>query len=97
MDSREIRLLAPEPNSSATPIRNLGFRWTSVEGATSYTFVLSPNANLSGALVSQEVFGTANDFAGPLQAGRSYYWQVKAWKDRAVVSGSPVGVFSTLK
>ena len=66
----------------------------SVPDATSYSFVLSPNANLSGALVSQEISTTAFNYAGPLENEKTYYWQVKVWKGTTLLSTSSIGVFT---
>jgi hypothetical protein len=74
---------------------NVGFTWTSVSNAQYYTFVLSPNPDLSDAMVSQEVGGTAFHVAGPLGDATYYYWQVTAWKDGLMLSQSDVGTFST--
>jgi len=89
-----VRLISPEVAATNTGTTNIGFSWTSVPDATSYSFVLSPNANLSGALVSQEISTTAFNYAGPLEFGKTYYWQVKAWKGTTLLSTSNVGVFT---
>jgi len=90
-----IRLLAPDEGALGIPIDNIGFSWTSVPDASSYTFILSPNAALTGALVSQDLSSTAFNFAGPLDFGKAYYWQVKAWKDGILLTTSAIGVFNT--
>jgi hypothetical protein len=79
-----------------TPIANIGFSWTSVRNATSYSFVLSPNADLTGALVSQDQSTTAFNFAGPLDYSKAYYWQVIAWEDGTRLNSSAIGVFNTM-
>jgi len=89
-----VQLIAPTMAATDIGTTNIGFSWTSVPDATSYSFVLSPNANLSGALVSQEIGTTAFNYAGPLDNGKTYYWQVKAWKGTTLLSTSPVGVFT---
>jgi len=88
------QLISPEVAATNIGTTNIGFSWTSVPDATSYSFVLSPNANLSGALVSQEISTTAFNYAGPLEFGKTYYWQVKAWKGTTLLSTSNVGVFT---
>ena len=65
-----IQLLAPEKGAMGTPIENIGFSWTGVRNATSYSFVLSPNANLAGALVSQDMSTTALTSLGRLTTAR---------------------------
>jgi len=91
-----ISLLAPDEGSLGVPVSSVGFSWTSVPDADSYTFVLSPNANLTGALVSQDQADTAFDFAGPLDYSKAYYWQVKAWKGSVLLTTSSTGVFNTV-
>jgi hypothetical protein len=91
-----ISLLAPEKGAMGTPIENIGFSWTSVRNADSYSFVLSPNANLTGALVSQDMSSTAFNFAGPLDYSKAYYWQIIAWQDGTRLTTSSIGVFNTM-
>ncbi|MFC1956710.1 hypothetical protein ACFLVY_00210 [Chloroflexota bacterium] len=91
-----INLLAPEKGAMGTPIENIGFSWTSVRNATSYSFVLSPNANLAGALVSQDQSTTAFNFVGPLDYSKAYYWQIIAWQDGTRLTTSSIGVFNTM-
>ena len=78
------------------PVENIGFSWTAVRNATSYSFVLSPNANLAGALVSQDMSTTAFNFVGPLDYSKAYYWQIIAWQDGTRLTTSSIGVFNTM-
>jgi hypothetical protein len=94
--SDAISLLAPDNGSSGVDTANVGFSWTSVPDADSYTFTLSPNANLSGALVSEEMADTAYNFSGSLDYSTAYYWQVKAWKGDVLLTTSSTGVFNTM-
>ena len=64
-------------------------------GATSYSYVLSPNSDLSGALVSEELSGTAMTYTGMLDYSTPYFWQVTAWKNGSVLSTSDIGAFTT--
>jgi photosystem II stability/assembly factor-like uncharacterized protein len=91
-----IDLLAPTKGALDVPINNIGFSWTSVRNATSYSFVLSPNANLTGALVSQDMSTTAFNYVGPLDYSKAYYWQIIAWEDGTRLTTSPIGVFNTM-
>jgi len=91
-----IKLLAPTGGALGVPISNIGFSWTNVPDASSYSFVLSPNAALTGALASQDLSSTAFNFVGPLDYGKFYYWQIKAWKDGTLLTASVIGVFSTM-
>jgi hypothetical protein len=76
-------------------IESVGFSWTGVGGATSYSFVLSENSDLSGALASEELSGTAYTYTGMLDYATPYFWQVTAWKDGSELSTSDVGAFTT--
>jgi hypothetical protein len=91
-----IQLLAPEKGAMDVPIENIGFSWTSVRNASSYSFVLSPNANLTGALVSQDMSTTAFNYVGPLDYSKAYYWQIIAWEDGTRLTTSSIGVFNTM-
>jgi hypothetical protein len=91
-----IQLLAPTKGALDVPINNIGFSWTSVRNATSYSFVLSPNANLTGALVSQDMSTTAFNYVGPLDYSKAYYWQIIAWEDGTRLTTSSIGVFNTM-
>jgi len=91
-----IQLLAPEKGAMDVPINNIGFSWSSVRNASSYSFVLSPNANLTGALVSQDMSTTAFNYVGPLDYSKAYYWQIIAWQDGTRLTTSSIGVFNTM-
>jgi hypothetical protein len=91
-----IQLLAPDEGAMGVPVANIGFSWTSVRNATSYSFVLSPNANLAGALVSQDQSTTAFNYVGPLDYSKAYYWQIIAWQDGTRLTTSSIGVFNTM-
>jgi hypothetical protein len=91
-----IDLLSPTKGALDVPIQNIGFSWTSVRNASSYSFVLSPNANLTGALVSQDMSTTAFNYVGPLDYNKAYYWQIIAWEDGTRLTTSSIGVFSTM-
>jgi len=90
-----IKLLSPVEGALEVPIENIGFSWSSVPDASSYSFVLSPNAAMTGALVSQGLSSTAFNFEGPLDYSKAYYWQIKAWKDSQLLTTSAIGVFNT--
>ena len=90
-----VSLLSPEVGAMDVGIEGVGFSWTGVGGATSYSFVLSANSDLSGALVSEELSGTAMTYTGTLDYSAPYFWQVTAWKDGSVLSTSDIGAFTT--
>jgi len=56
--------------------------------------VLSKNADLSGALATAEVTGTAYAYSGTLDYETTYYWQVTAWKGNIMMSQSDIGTFA---
>ena len=91
-----ISLLAPDKGATGVSVSNVGFSWTSVVHADSYQFVLSPNANQNGALVSQSQGDTAFDYTGDLDYDTVYYWQVKAFKGDVLLTTSATGVFTTI-
>jgi hypothetical protein len=91
-----MQLLAPTKGAMDVPINNIGFSWSSVRNASSYSFVLSPNANLTGALVSQDMSTTAFNYVGPLDYSKAYYWQIIAWEDGTRLTTSSIGVFNTM-
>ena len=93
--SDALKLLSPGNGDSGINVKNVGFSWTSVVNADSYQFVLSPNSNLSGALVSETMSGTAFNYTGSLDYETVYYWQVKAFKGDVLLTTSSTGVFTT--
>jgi len=90
-----VQLIAPEVGAMGVPQSGAGFSWTSVPEATSYSFVLSANADLSGAMATSDQSGTAYAYSGTLDYEVAYYWQVTAWKDGIMLSQSDIGTFST--
>jgi hypothetical protein len=88
--------IAPAPPSfnvvspaigSNTLLTNIPFAWAPVTGATSYTFVLSKNADMSSPVVTQNTTATAYTYTGTLTAG-PYYWQVSASEGSKSVTGT---------
>ena len=90
-----VYLIAPEVGAMGVPLSGVGFSWSSVAKATSYSFVLSENADLSSAMATSDQSGTAYSYSGTLDNEMSYYWQVTAWKDGIMLSQSDIGTFST--
>ncbi|MBE9513065.1 MAG: hypothetical protein IMY77_03290, partial [Chloroflexi bacterium] len=81
-----VSLIAPDNGDMGIQISSVPFSWSSVSNADSYSFVLSPNSDLSGALASEELSGTAYEYTGSLDYLTPYYWQVTAWKDGTALS-----------
>ena len=89
-----VKLIAPEQGAVVAQRTGVGFSWTSVYDANKYTFVLSANPDLSGALATAEVNGTAYAYSGTLDYETTYYWQVTAWKSNTMLSQSDIGTFA---
>ncbi|MDD5511227.1 MAG: hypothetical protein PHI12_10510 [Dehalococcoidales bacterium] len=89
-----VKLIAPEQGDIIAQRTGVGFSWSSVYDATTYSFVLSASPDLSGALATADVTGTAYAYSGTLDYETTYYWQVTAWKDGAMLSQSDVGTFA---
>ncbi|MDD5511148.1 MAG: hypothetical protein PHI12_10115 [Dehalococcoidales bacterium] len=89
-----VKLIAPEQGDVVAQRTGVGFSWSSVYDATTYSFVLSASPDLSGALATADVSGTAYAYSGTLDYETTYYWQVTAWKDGTMLSQSDVGTFA---
>jgi len=91
-----IHLVAPEPGALNQPIKNLGFSWTLGATWDAFDWVLSANADLSSPLDSKTgLTSTATSYAGTLTHGTTYYWQVTAYNEGAMVATSAIGTFTT--
>lgn len=91
-----VNLTAPDDGASNVPVSGIGFTWTGVAEATTYAWVLSPNADLSSPVESKTALtGTAYTYTGTLDNASSYFWQVKAMKGANVLSTSAVSTFTT--
>jgi hypothetical protein len=91
-----IDLVSPAPGALNQPIKNVGFSWSILATADSFDWVLSANADLSSPLDSKTGLpSTATTYTGTLQHGMTYYWQVKAYNEGALISTSPTGTFTT--
>jgi hypothetical protein len=92
-----IDLVAPVVGATDVGIKNVGFSWNTLATVDSYDWTLSPNADLSSPLGTKTgLTGTATTYTGtPLTYGTTYYWQVKAYNEGALISTSPIGTFTT--
>jgi hypothetical protein len=91
-----IHLVAPEPGALNQPIKNLGFSWNLAATWDSFDWVLSANADLSSPLDSKTgLTSTATSYMGTLDHGTTYYWQVTAYNEGALISTSAIGTFTT--
>lgn len=92
-----IDLRAPDDGASDVAITGVGFTWTAVAEATSYDFVLSPNADLSSPVETKTgVTGTAYTYTGTLGYSTPYFWQVTAMMNGSVLSKSSTATFTTV-
>ena len=93
-----IKLTAPIGEAAVdVPIENVGFTWSKVPSADSYTFVLSKSADLSSPIVTKTgLKDTAYSHAGPLDYSTTYYWRATALKGTNELSKSSVGTFTTV-
>ena len=91
-----IDLTAPDDGAANVAISGIGFTWTSVAEATGYDWVLSPNADLSSAVETKSLTGTAYTYTGTLEYSTTYFWQVTAMKDGSMLSKSSLSTFTTV-
>ena len=91
-----IELVAPAPGALNQPIKNVGFSWNLQATADSFDWVLSGNPDLSSPLDSKTgLTSTATSYAGTLTHGTTYYWQVTAYNEGAMIATSAIGTFTT--
>ncbi len=92
------RLNSPKPgspvSSSSAEIEPV-FKWSSVEGASHYELVISPNDTFSHLIVNQICYANAWKCDTLLDYGSAYYWKVKAVSDEIHSEWSDVNVFTT--
>jgi len=82
-----ITLTAPDNGVTNVPLTGISFTWTEVTDASTYDWVLSANADLSGPVESKTgLAGTAYTFTLTLEHNTAYYWRVTAMKDGVVIS-----------
>ncbi len=91
-----ITLVAPAPGALNQPVKNLGFSWDLQAAAERFDWVLSKNADLSSPVDSKTgLTSKATTYTGTLSYGTTYYWQVTAYNNGAVIGTSSVGTFTT--
>jgi len=90
-----VTLVAPAPGALNQPTKSVGFSWNLQATADAFTWVLSKNADLSAPLDSKNVTSKAATYGNTLDYATTYYWQVKAYNDGALVGASSVGTFTT--
>jgi len=91
-----IKLLSPERGAINQPTKNVGFSWDLAATWDSFNWVLSANADLSSPLDSKtDLNNGAATYTGTLEHGTTYYWQVEAYSEGALISTSSVGTFTT--
>jgi hypothetical protein len=92
-----IELVAPEPGALNQPVQNVGFSWNLQATVDAFDWVLSENADLSSPLDSKTgLTSTAAGYMGTLDYSTTYYWQVTAYNEGAMVATSAIGTFTTM-
>jgi hypothetical protein len=72
-----VQLLSPD-NGAGTPCTApISFSWSPFQGATSYTFQLSSNADMSSPIVNTTVSTTAYQWTGTPKCNAVYFWRVQ--------------------
>jgi hypothetical protein len=91
-----ITLVSPAPGALNQPTKNVGFSWDLQATADAFDWVLSKNADLSSPLDSKTgLTSKATTYGNTLDYATTYYWQVKAYNDGALIGASSVGTFTT--
>jgi len=90
-----INLVAPAPGALNQPTKNVGFSWDILATVDAFDWVLDDNADLSSPVDSKNLTTTACTYTGTLSYGTTYYWQVTAYNEGALLSTSAVGTFTT--
>jgi hypothetical protein len=90
-----VTLVAPAPGALNQPTKSVGFSWDLQATADAFDWVLSKNADLSSPLDSKNVTSKATTYANTLDYATTYYWQVKAYNDGALIGVSSIGTFTT--
>jgi len=91
-----ITLVAPEPNAQGMPIKKVGFSWNLMATADAFDWKLDDNFDFSSPIESKTgLTSTAYECTKTLEHGTTYYWQVTAYNEGAVISTSAVGTFTT--
>jgi len=95
VESGVITLVAPAPGALDQPTKNVGFSWDLLATVDKFDWVLDDNADLSSPVDSKNLTTTACTYTGTLSYGTTYYWQVTAYNEGALLSVSSVGTFTT--
>jgi hypothetical protein len=92
-----VTLNSPAAGAADTATTKIGFTWTAVTNADKYDWVLSANPDLSTPIATKTgLTTTATSYTGAALAyDTPYYWQVKAYKNNAVITMSTIGTFRT--
>jgi hypothetical protein len=96
VEASVINLVAPAPGALNQPTKNVGFSWELLAEADSFDWVLDDNFDFSSPVEEKEGLSeTAYTCTKTLDYGKTYYWQVTAYKEGAEISTSAVGTFTT--
>ncbi|MFW6056113.1 MAG: hypothetical protein ACOC9B_02220 [Chloroflexota bacterium] len=88
-----ITLRSPGDGATKIPVRDVGFSWSAVPGASSYDFMLLDSSR--GHVASMVGDITALVVPGPLEPETSYIWRVRALDGETVISESIESTFRT--
>ncbi|MBM3154374.1 MAG: exo-alpha-sialidase [Chloroflexi bacterium] len=86
-----VQALRPVHCSRSVSVSSAAFSWTPFKGVTEYRFVLAEDSALIRVLVDEVVAGTAFEYRGRLDYGKSYFWQVTSLRP---YPSQPSSVFS---
>jgi hypothetical protein len=95
LESGEITLVSPAPGATGVAIKNVGFSWDLLAEADAFDWVLDDNADFSSPVESKTVTDKACECTQTLSYSTTYYWQVTAYSEGAVISTSAIGTFTT--
>jgi hypothetical protein len=73
----KVNLNAPANNFAGAELNNVTASWYSLNGAATYRFTLSENADLSSPIINQGSINVANYVINGLNYNRTYYWGVR--------------------
>jgi len=91
--AQPLVLSTPPAGATRVPLRDIGFTWNSISGATSYDFMLvDADRNHVASRLGPE---TSFILPGPLQPGMPYVWRILALDGEQVIAESARATFLT--
>ena len=89
----DLTLLAPEMDATKVNVVDVGFSWDISATADEFSWVLRQGTTEVSS--EDELTEPYYEYAGPLDEGTTYNWQVTAYNNGDLISVSPVGTFTT--